>query len=46
MEKYTILDKKNSITIDKNGIKKYKYLIQIKCNDLWKYPTKKKNSYL
>lgn len=33
MEKYTILDKKNSITIDKNGIKKYKYLIQIKCND-------------
>ena len=27
MEKYTILDKKNSITIDKHGIKKYKYLV-------------------
>ena len=43
MEKYTILDKKNSIEIDNNGKKHYKYLIQIKCNDCgiirWVNPT-------
>lgn len=36
MEKYTILDKKNTITTDKNGNKRYKYLIQVKCNDCGK----------
>lgn len=36
MEKYTILDKKRIVTINKNGKKYYKYLIQVKCNDCGK----------
>lgn len=36
MKKYTILDKKNTITINNKGDKCYKYLIQVKCNDCGK----------